>query len=197
MIEYVEALHSAFHTESRWLFILYIALIGFVVAGALGYVVQVGYERQLREQAANAKPSDPVVIKVRDTTEEDRLHSEVQRLEKQLAERGAAQKAAQEKISIFLDQLNGVRAGWQPRLGQSEEVQTQSALEAKALHEKIGNYLNTLPRGNIYRAKLNTIIPSTMMPEGMNIKLSGWWNILQSDSQRLTDFLNDPEFGKP
>lgn len=95
MLEIVQALHAAFHTDSRWLFVVYIGILGFVGAAGLAYVVDSGYQRAVRERLDF--PPTPVVV--RDTAEEDRLRNQVQDLISKLhtqTEKDASKKKREE-----------------------------------------------------------------------------------------------------
>jgi hypothetical protein len=194
MIEFVQALHAAFHTDSRFLFILYIAL-GFGLFGAaLAYVVDSGYQRAIRERVQ----SQPVVTVVGDTAEENRLRNEVEQLSAQLKARTDLQHSIQDKLNAFVQQGLDLRKTWISRLNGPEAVQRQSAEAVQKWHQDVENYLRTIPRGSIWLGRFrNQESGLTGYPIGMNMNLSGWWSVLLSDLSRLNEFITDPDLGKP
>jgi len=65
-------------------------------------------------------------------------------------------------------------------------------------HAKIENYLRTLPRKDVYMAKLNSAHRTDFgYPIGINMKVAGNWDLLLLDLTSLKDFMDDPDFGKP
>lgn len=54
MLEFVRLFHEAFHTESRWVFVLSMALgsalVFGIAAGGLAFVVDTAYQRKMRQE---------------------------------------------------------------------------------------------------------------------------------------------------
>jgi hypothetical protein len=115
MLEFVQALHDAFHTESKWLFVFYMgltfALLFGLLGSALAYVVDTGYQRRLREREANTAPPPPAPqpIIIKDTAEADRLRNEVEQLKQQLDER-ARRRRDRAQVGAFLEEGNKIKA---------------------------------------------------------------------------------------
>lgn len=130
MLEFVQALHAAFHTESKLLFVLYIGLASAVAFGAIGaalaYVVDTGYQRKLEEHPASGAPAQPPApIIVRDTAEEERLRHEVNQLRAQLDEREQRKKNRQ-MVSVFLGKGTDIR-------NECDSLEERPYLEGKAI----------------------------------------------------------------
>jgi hypothetical protein len=198
LLEFVQALHEAFHTDSRWLFVLDIGLtfalaFGLLAAG-LAYVVDSGYQRKLREQ--NETPSTPLVI--RDTAEEQRLREENARLKEELSLRNELQRTIQGKLAEFSSQGTNLHSQWVKRLGMPVDVQRESANAIAVWHKKVENYLGTIPRANLYLTKFRNPTTSTgSYPVGINVELAGWWDVLENDLRRLSEIIDDPNLGRP
>jgi hypothetical protein len=114
MLEFVQLLHEAFHTESRWLFVLYVglgsSLVFGILAAVLAFVVDTGYQRSLQEQhqnAASAQLTSPPPIVIKDTSEENRLRNEIQRLNSLLSTQ-KAQEATKRKREEIRTQLGNL-----------------------------------------------------------------------------------------
>ena len=208
MLEFVRALHEAFHTESRWLFVLYMgitfALAFGVLGSALAYVVDTGYQRSLREQKEATANRAPGSIIIRDMAEEDRLRSENKRLQTLLDTRKtdeaiqARARGIQQKLSGFIQTGIALRSEWLQRMGQSAESQRQEVGRIQAWQKSVEDYLKTIPRGDVYAIRFqNQTRGMVGYPEGINVTLAGWWDMLSSDLSRLNEFLTDPDLGKP
>ena len=195
VLEIVQALHEAFHTDSRWLFVLYIALTFALLAAALAYVVDSGYQRRLKEQRQSHQ-SVPTFI--RDTAEEERLRVEVNRLKKELNDRNTLKRNIQAKLADFMNQGNLLRDDWQKSMGSTVEVQRAHAKSIEDWHLNVESYLRTIPRGKIYVTKFhNQIRGMGSYPVGINVEVGGAWDTLMSDLRRLSEFIGDPELGNP
>jgi hypothetical protein len=91
-----------------------------------------------------------------------------------------------------------IRSKWSQVMGQPEETQRMDSGEVPYWHAKIENYLRTLPRKDVYMAKLNSAHRTDFgYPIGINMKVAGNWDLLLLDLTSLKDFMDDPDFGKP
>lgn len=195
VLEFVQALHAAFHTNSKWLFIFYIGLIGFLLFSLLGYVVQAGYERELRERAVLSIPPQTVVVK--DAAEEDRLRAENAELKAQLDDR-ANRSRIQKQLGVYVDKGLALKNNWAKVLGQDENAQRPCAIAIEKWHKDVEGYLGTIPQGQTYLTRFRIQARSTgVFPVGINFNLSGAWERLDSDLSRLNEFITDPDLGKP
>jgi hypothetical protein len=88
MLEFVQAIHEAFSTQSKWAFVFYcagaFAILAFIVVGFLAYIVDSGYQRKLQEQrasgntetalqAAPALTSVPTLIRLKFSADQNKM----------------------------------------------------------------------------------------------------------------------------
>jgi hypothetical protein len=107
------------------------------------------------------------------------------------------------KIQSRLSQLinDGIarRSAWQAVLGKSEDIQRRQADDVQQWHKKVENYLRTIPRGDVYLARLNGATRTGFggYPMGINLNVAGTYDLLISDLAVLNQFIADPELGDP
>jgi hypothetical protein len=185
VLELVQAVHAAFHTESRWLFVFYIGVIGFFLAALLAYVVQMGYERELHERSVPvAATADPVIV--RDTAEEERLRSENADLKQQLDERAQHHKD-QQTVAEFLEQGNALKAA-------CDSLQERQDLVEIANQWGAGTY-KALEKINLsYAARFQAATGPTysrdlggkLLPQ-VNVNVWNWLNIRTDALSRILE----------
>jgi hypothetical protein len=113
VLEFVQLLHEAFRTESKWLFVLYVglgsALVFGILAASLAFLVDTGYQRSLQDhqKATISHPAPPPPTIIRDTAEENRLRGEVQQLNG-LLDTQKAEEAAKKKREEIRTQLGNL-----------------------------------------------------------------------------------------
>jgi hypothetical protein len=107
-------------------------------------------------------------------------------------------EARQHKLAQLMNQGIIIRSKWSQVMGQSEETQRTDSVEVPYWHTKIENYLRTLPRKDVYLAKLNSAHRTDFgYPIGINVNVAGNWDLLLLDLTSLKGFMDDPDFGKP
>jgi hypothetical protein len=119
--------------------------------------------------------------------------------------RGDAAKRIEAQTVEIRAQLSGfvkrgieLRNGWSKTLGEAENIQRPNAEAVQAWHASLEKYVATIPRGDIYVVRFQ-IPPQTggSVPIGMNVNLSGFWELIASDLGHLNELISDPNLGKP
>lgn len=91
-----------------------------------------------------------------------------------------------------------LKSKWSQVMMQPEEIQRVDSSQVRAWHAEIEAYLRTLPRGDIYLAKLNSRTRTDFgYPIGINMNVAGNWDQLILDLASLNEFMKDPDFGNP
>jgi hypothetical protein len=100
--------------------------------------------------------------------------------------------SVREDLSRFVIEGNNLREQWESRLNQPLEVQRESANDIFAWHKRIEVYLSKPPLGLTYLARFkNQIRSGGSYPSGIMVKISGAWDLLHSDLERLDEFIKE------
>jgi hypothetical protein len=107
-------------------------------------------------------------------------------------------REVQHRLSEYINSGLFLQGEWNKRLGGTEDVQRQSALDIQNWNKAVENYLKTIPRGEIYVVRFrNPARSGGTYPVGINVNLAGTYDLLLSDLARLNEFITDPNLGKP
>jgi hypothetical protein len=108
----------------------------------------------------------------------------------------AVRLAIQDKLALLMQDGNRIKEGWLKVVGTPQETQQIWASAVKPWHAKLVSYLQTIPRGEIYVARLQSATrDSAIYPTGMNMNIGGNWDRLLVDLQSLDQYIKDPDLG--
>jgi hypothetical protein len=106
----------------------------------------------------------------------------------------ARRRGILDKLAGFIQTGNKLREGMN---STDETLQRRAAMQIPVWHKTIEEYLQTIPRGNIYFAEFQNQILNSMYPYGLKITDGKeLWDMLVSDLSRLNEFIKDPDLGK-
>jgi hypothetical protein len=97
------------------------------------------------------------------------------------------------ELAAFVTEGTGLSREWQTRIAQQKGADAQKQIAAAIVnwHGRVKQRLALPPMDATYVARFENQIPSSTMPFGMQMDLGGVWAILQSDLQRLDQFMNE------
>lgn len=104
----------------------------------------------------------------------------------------------QRRLAHLMNEGIVIRTKWVQVMGQPEDTQRADSGEVPYWHAKIEKFIRTLPRSDVYLARLNSAHRSDFgYPVGINQRVAGNWDLLLVDLSSLKEFMDDPDFGRP
>jgi hypothetical protein len=102
-------------------------------------------------------------------------------------------------LGELVDEGQEIKREWDSHFRREPmESQLKSASQVQPWHDKVEAYLKTLPNGDSYLRRFK-VSPggNGTWPLGINYEAADQYNLLVNDLNRLSDFIADPNLGKP